>query len=169
MVRSMKPTLRQAPLHPRTLGYLGRALSLELSAVQQYLTQGTLADAWGLTEAAARFRAETVEELRHAERIVQHMLSLGVAPNASALRPAAVARSLRDLLLQDARLESEIVGLYAQASNFCQRIGDQGSGALFESLLADEVHHAREIDDWLAELEGAGQPRWPAGEARAHF
>lgn len=165
----MKPTLRQGPLHPQTLGYLGRALSLELSAVQTYLTQGSLAEAWGLAEAADRFRAETVEEMRHAERIVQHMLALGVAPNASALRPAAVGRSLRDLLLQDARLESEIVGLYAQALAFSQRIGDQGSAALFQSLLADEIHHAREIDDWLAGLDGAQQPRWPAGEPLETF
>lgn len=165
----MKPTLRQAPLHPQTLGYLGRALSLEFSAVQTYLTQGSLAESWGLAEAAARFRTETVEEMRHAERLVQHMLALGVAPNASALRPAAVGRSLRDLLLQDARLESEIVGLYAQALAFSHRIGDQASAALFQSLLADEVHHAREIDDWLAELEGPQQPRWPAGELRATF
>lgn len=165
----MNPTLRQAPLHPQTLGYLGRALSLELSAVQTYLTQATLVESWGLAEAAARFRAETVEELRHAERLVQHMLALGVSPNASALRPAAVARSLRDLLLQDARLESEIVGLYAQALAFSQRIGDEASAGLFQSLLADEVHHAREIDDWLAQLDGPAQPRWPAGEARATF
>ena len=165
----MKPTQRQAPLHPQTLGYLGRALSLELSAVQQYLTQAVLAESWGLPEAAARFRTETVEEMRHAERLVQHMLGLGVAPNASSLRPAAVGQSLGDLLLQDARLESEIVGLYAQALAFSQRIGDADSGALFQSLLADEVHHAREIDDWLAQLEGPRPAHWSAGEARATF
>jgi bacterioferritin len=165
----MKPTQRQAPLHPQTLGYLGRALSLELSAVQQYLTQATLVESWGLTEAAERFRTETVEEMRHAERIVRHMLGLGVAPNASHLRPAAVAHSLGDLLLQDARLESEIVGLYAQALAFSQRIGDEGSAALFQGLLADEVHHAREIDDWLEQLAGSGEPRWVADEARATF
>lgn len=165
----MKPILRQVPLHPQTLGYLGRALSLELSAVQTYLAQAVLVESWGLADAAARFRAETVEEMRHAERIIQHMLGLGVAPNASALRPAAVGRSLRDLLLQDARLETEIVGLYAQALTFSQRIGDQDGGALFQSLLADEVHHAREIDDWLAQLDGPPQPRWPAEDARASF
>jgi bacterioferritin len=97
------------------------------------------------------------------------MLGLGVAPNASSLRPAAVGQSLGDLLLQDARLESEIVGLYAQALAFSQRIGDADSGALFQSLLADEVHHAREIDDWLAQLEGPRPARWSAGKERATF
>ncbi len=63
--------------HPRVLGYLGRALSLELTAVQQYMTQASLVGLWGDEAAAERFREETVEEMRHAERIVQHMLSWG--------------------------------------------------------------------------------------------
>ncbi len=161
--------MRHARLHPRTLGYLGRALSLELSAVQQYLTQAKLTEAWGLTEATARLRAETIEEMQHAERIVERMLALGVAPNASQLRPAGVAQSLGELLLQDARLESEIVGLYAQAVAFCRRVGDAENGALFETLLDEEVHHAREIDDWLAELHGTNRSRLPSGEPRAYF
>lgn len=63
--------------HPRVLGYLGRALSLELSAVQQYMTQASLVELWGEAEAAERLRQETVEELGHAERLVQRMLQLG--------------------------------------------------------------------------------------------
>ncbi|MFM7754632.1 MAG: ferritin-like domain-containing protein, partial [Cyanobium sp.] len=54
-------------VHPRVLGYLGRALSLELTAVQQYLTQATLTEAWGDGDAARRFRQEMLEEMGHAE------------------------------------------------------------------------------------------------------
>jgi bacterioferritin len=85
-------------VHPRVLGYLGRALSLELSAVQQYMTQASLVELWGLQEEAARFRAETVEEMQHAERIVQRMLAVGVAPAASQLRPVTHAADLVGLL-----------------------------------------------------------------------
>ena len=70
-------------VHPRVLGFLGRALSLELSAVQQYMTQASLVELWGQPEAAIRFRRDTVEEMQHAERIVQRMLALGVAPGAA--------------------------------------------------------------------------------------
>jgi bacterioferritin len=63
-------------VHPRVLGFLGRALSLELTAVQQYMTQASLVGLWGDTASADRFREETVEEMQHAERIVQQMLSL---------------------------------------------------------------------------------------------
>ncbi|MFN9904687.1 MAG: ferritin-like domain-containing protein, partial [bacterium] len=63
--------------HPRILGSLGRALSLELSAVQQYMTHANLAQAWGEEQAAERFRHEAVEEMQHSERIIQRMIQLG--------------------------------------------------------------------------------------------
>lgn len=56
-------------VHPRVLGYLGRALSLELSAVQQYMTQASLVGLWGDAASAERFRRETVEEMQHAEKL----------------------------------------------------------------------------------------------------
>lgn len=153
-------------IHPRVLGYLGRALSLELSAVQQYMTQASLADAWELPDAAARFRVEVVEELRHAERIVQRMLALGVAPNASQLRPAGVARNLVDLLRQDAALESEILALYRDATWFCERIGDREHAEFFGALMNDEQRHALEIAEWLRALGAAAAPD---PDARAYF
>jgi bacterioferritin len=157
--------MRHATVHPRTLGYLGRALSLEYSAVQQYMTQAALAEAWGLKDAADRFRRETVEEMQHAERLVKRMLGLGVSPNASQLRPAGVARNLVDLLRQDAALEAEIVALYDEATRFCRRTGDHENGEFFNGLLQDELHHAAEIDSWL---ESLGVPRHQPDE-RAYF
>jgi bacterioferritin len=158
--------MRSASIHPRTLGYLGRALSLEYSAVQQYMTQAGLADAWGLQDAGDRFRREVVEELQHAERLVKRMLGLGVAPAASQLRPAGVARNLVDLLLQDQALEAEIVALYREATEFCRRIGDAENAAFFQGLLHEEEHHAGEIVAWLESLGAA-----PLGgvDDRAYF
>ncbi|WP_455200396.1 ferritin-like domain-containing protein, partial [Kaarinaea lacus] len=78
----------------RVLGYLGRALSLEFSAVQQYSTQARLVAAWGLSEAAASLSKEADEELQHANRIIDRMLELGVAPNSSQLRPVKLADDL---------------------------------------------------------------------------
>jgi bacterioferritin len=158
--------MRNASIHPRTLGYLGRALSLEYSAVQQYMTQAALAEAWGLREAADRFRREAVEEMQHGERLIKRMLGLGVAPNASQLRPAGVARNLTDLLLQDAALETEIVSLYDEATQFCRRIGDHENAAFFEALLQDEQHHAAELDEWL---ESLGVVRQARVDDRAYF
>ncbi|MEX1323244.1 MAG: ferritin-like domain-containing protein [Synechococcaceae cyanobacterium] len=141
-------------VHPRVLGYLGRALSLELSAVQQYMTQAALVEGWGDGDAAQRFRQETVEEMRHAETIVKRMLTLGVAPAASQLRPAGHGRDLEGLLRQNMVLEDELVNLYAEAVRFCLLVGDGESEAFFRQLWSDEQHHAEELAVWLQSLGG---------------
>jgi len=139
-------------VHPRVLAYLGRALSLELSAVQQYMFQASLAEAWGDAAAAERFRHETVEEMRHAERIVKRMLVLGVAPSASQLRPVSHAGDLAGLLRLNRGLEEELVEHYADAMRFCVLVGDGDSEAFFRDLLAEERQHGEELTAWLASI-----------------
>jgi bacterioferritin len=140
--------------HPRVLGYLGRALSLELTAVQQYMTQASLTEIWGDSEASQRFRAETVEEMQHAERIVARMLALGVAPAASQLQPVTVASDLIGLLEQNAQLERSLIDHYDEASRFCQLIGDHENGPFFTALLEEEQRHGEELSSWLNSLGG---------------
>ena len=152
-------------VHPRVLGYLGRALSLELSAVQQYMTQASLVELWDEGEAAERFRRETVEELQHAERIIQRMLVLGVAPAASQLRPASHASDLVGLLRLNLALETDLINHYAEAVRFCVLVGDGDSQAFFQDLLTDEQHHGEELGDWLRSF---GPSRHPSME-RATF
>lgn len=142
-------------VHPRVLGYLGRALSLELSAVQQYMTQASLLELWGEVEAAQRFRRDTVEEMQHAETIVQRMLSLGVAPAASQLRAVSHAPDLVGLLRLNAALESDLVNHYAEAVRFCLLVGDAANEAFFRGLWSDEQRHAEDLAQWLRSL-GAG-------------
>ena len=142
-----------ANVDQRVLGYLGRALSLELSAVQLYSTQARLVDSWGLAEVAGKFSAEAAEELGHAERIISRMLALGVAPNASQLRPVRLGQSLQELLQSDHAFETELVSLYQDAARHCQRIGDHDNRLFFESLLGEEQAHARELLEWLVQLQ----------------
>lgn len=137
----------------RVLGYLGRGLSLELSAVQLYTTQARLVDTWGLAEVAGKLSAEASEELGHAERIISRMLALGVAPNASQLRPVTLGSDLRALLEHDHAFEEELVKLYSEASSHCARIGDQDNRLFFEALLAEEQAHSVTLKDWLQQLQ----------------
>ncbi|NDG74346.1 MAG: bacterioferritin [Synechococcaceae bacterium WB8_1B_136] len=160
-------------VHPRVLAFLGRALSLELTAVQQYMTQASLLEHWGDQDAANRFREETVEEMQHAERIVKHMLSLGVAPAASQLQPVTHAPDLLGLLEQNAVLENQLIAHYAEATRFCKLLRDQSNEAFFQSLWDEEQHHGEELNAWLRELGGPrrhgyaryGAPRAPRSRA----
>lgn len=140
----------------RVLGYLGRALSLELSAVQMYTTQARLLGIWGLVEESARFRAEAEEELGHAERIIGRMLALSVAPNASQLRPVKLGKDLYETLQIDLAFENELVRLYSEATAHCARQGDQDNRLFFETLLNEEKAHALELTQWLKKLDQSG-------------
>lgn len=141
------------PPDPKILGYLGRALSLELSAVQTYSTQARLVATWGLDEPARRLREESLEEMQHVERIIARMLALGVAPSASQLRPAAVGPNLLALLQADYDFEMELVQLYYDAATHGARIGSPDDRMFFQTLLEEEQAHARELTQWLAQLD----------------
>ena len=135
------------------LGFLGRALSLEMTAVQQYATQAKLVSAWGLTEEASKLQAESLEEMGHVERVISRMLALGAAPNASILRPVKIGTNLRDLLIADAELERDLVDLYSQAVHHCTRTGDHDNRKFFEDLLREEQEHDVALMAWLKKFE----------------
>jgi len=136
----------------RVLGYLGRALSLELTAVQQYSTQARLVAAWGLTEAAKKLGNEASEEMGHADRIIGRMLALGVAPNASQLRPVALGQNLYELLVKNHAFENELIRLYMEAVRHCAAKADHDNRVFFEALLGEEQAHAQELSEWIEQL-----------------
>lgn len=142
-------------------GYLGRALSLELSAVQLYTTQARLLSGWGMDKAAERLRHEAQEEMGHVERIIARMLARGFAPNASQLRPVALGKDLLSLLHIDQRFEMELVALYQDAVNFCTRSQQHDDWVFFAELLGEEQQHARELAQWISELQPQDDARRP--------
>jgi bacterioferritin len=118
------------------------------------MTQASLVGVWGDGEAAERFRHETVEEMQHAEKIVQRMLAVGVAPAASQLRAVTHAPDLIGLLRHNTQLENDLISHYTEATRFCVLIGDVTNGDFFRELLNDEQHHGAELSAWLQSLGG---------------
>ena len=139
----------------KVLGYLGRALSLELSAVQLYSTQARLVANWGLDKAAERFRAEAREEMQHVERIIARLLSRGAAPGASQLRPVTTGPDLLALLEFDRQFELELAGLYGDAVEYCRLNGEVNDLHFFQVLLEEEQQHGAVLDAWINSLPNA--------------
>jgi len=137
-----------ATTDPKVLGYLGRALSLELTAVQQYLTLSRLLVLRGFEEIAQNFKHEAQEEMVHVERIISRMLVLGAAPNATQLRPARLGNSLPALIASAQSLEAEIVLFYEQAVKHCSLADDFDNRLFFEQLLKEERAHVGAMDEW---------------------
>jgi bacterioferritin len=132
---------------PRTLGWLSRALTHEMSALQQYLAQSVLARLWGDAALAAKLRHEALEEMEHAERLMERLILLGVAPSAGNLPPARLGRGVDDLLAADRQLELDAVRLYQEAAAHARRMRDGDSVALLEAILEEERAHVQELDD----------------------
>lgn len=144
---------------PRLNGYLSRALSHELAAVQQYLMQATLAGLWGMADMSARLRTDVKEELIHAERLMARMLVLGIPSNATQLPPVRTGRSVEEMLQIDRILEIEAIRVYEEGMHYCARTRDNETHALFASILQDELGHLEELDRMLTELhQGAISP-----------
>lgn len=135
----------------KILGYLGRALSLELTAVQQYLTAARLLKLRGFEDVARKCEHESKTEMEHVERIIGRMLVLGVAPNASRLRPAVLRSSLPDLISAIEKLEAEIISFYQQAVNHCRTVNDYDNRVFFERLMEEERIHSGSLSSWHRE------------------
>jgi bacterioferritin len=125
--------------HPRVLGYLGRALSLELSAVQQYMTQASLVELWGDTAAAERFPPGDGGRDASCRTDCATHAQPRRGPgrfSAEALQPRP---DLAGLLRLDAALEADLIQHYAEAVRFCVLIGDAESEAFFRTLWSEEA------------------------------
>lgn len=136
---------------PRTLGWLNRALAHELGAVQQYLAQSVLARCWGEQSLADDLRREASEELGHAERLMERLILMGVAPNASGLAPARLGRDVNQLLLANRQMELDAVHLYQDAFSHASRVRDGEVAALMRSILEEEKSHLANLDHMIME------------------
>lgn len=134
---------------PRTLGWLQRALTHELGAVQQYMAQAVLAGLWGETALADELRQEAQQELGHAQALMQRLIELGAAPAAGAMAPARLGRNPAELWAANQVLEREAVSLYEQAWAHAQRLRDHDTAALLHPILQDEAAHLQGIDALL--------------------
>ena len=130
---------------PRTLGWLSRALSHEMRAVQQYLAQSVLARLWGNESLSQSLRHEAVEEMVHAERLMERLILLGVSPSAGNLPPARLGQNVEEMLEADHALEVDAVRLYEEALAHTKRMRDTDNAQLLEDILGEEIAHVQEM------------------------
>ena len=125
----------------KVIDYLNRAIRSELTAVSQYWLHYRLQDHWGLAHMAAKSRAESIEEMHHADRLIERCLFLEGHPNLQKLDPLRIGQSPREALEADLAAEHEARELYREAREHCLSVGDHVSGELFKDLMIDEEGH----------------------------
>ncbi|TRW97361.1 bacterioferritin [Paracoccus sp. M683] len=125
----------------KVIDYLNAALRSELTAVSQYWLHYRLQEDWGYGRIAEKSRAESIEEMNHADRLIQRIIFLEGHPNLQKLDPLRIGQNLKETLEADLAGEHDARTLYIEARDHCEKVGDYVSKDLFEDLIADEEGH----------------------------
>jgi bacterioferritin len=125
----------------KVVEYLNKALRHELSAVNQYWLHYRLLDSWGYKDLAGQWRKESIEEMQHADRLVERILFLEGFPNMQMVDPLRIGQNVKEVLDADLAAEMSARALYQEAATHCHAAKDYVTRDLFEKLMADEEHH----------------------------
>jgi bacterioferritin len=120
---------------------LNESLKHELGAINQYWLHYRLLQNWGFTKLAAKERAESIEEMQHADRLVDRIIFLEGHPNLQTVAPLRIGQNLKEVLECDLKGEHDAHVLYSKARETCRKAKDFVTMELFEKLLMDEEGH----------------------------
>lgn len=134
----------------KVIEYLNAALRSELTAVSQYWLHYRLQEDWGFGRIADKSRAESIEEMHHADKLIQRIIFLEGHPNLQRLDPLRIGENLKETMEADLAGEHDARNLYIEARDHCEKVGDYVSKNLFEELIGDEEGH---IDFLETQLE----------------
>jgi bacterioferritin len=135
---------------PKVIDYLNQGLRSELTAVNQYWLHYRMLDNWGYRKLAAKERAESIEEMHHADKFIDRIIFLDGLPNLQQLNPLKIGETIREVLESDLEGEYEARALYSEAREVCRVAADYVSMALFEELLKDEEGHIDFLETEIA-------------------
>jgi bacterioferritin len=142
----------------RTIEFLNEQLTAELTAINQYFLHAKMQENWGYTTLAAHTRAESIDEMRHAETLTDRILFLEGLPNYQRLLALRVGETVPEQFRCDMAIEVEAVARLREGISHMRSVGDVTSANLFESILADEEHHVDYLETQLALIEKLGEP-----------
>jgi bacterioferritin len=139
---------------PAVIALLNQALKEELTAINQYFLHAELCESWRYAKLARFIKKQSIDEMKHAEALIERILFLDGAPTMTETMKLTVGQNVKEQLESDLALEVGAVEMYNNAIKACREAGDDASRDLFSKLLKDEEEHA----DWLeAQLHLIGE------------
>ena len=139
------------------LQLLNEQLTSELTAINQYFLHSKMQDNWGFTELAAHTRAESFEEMRHAEAITDRILLLDGLPNYQRLFSVRIGQTVREQFESDLAIEMEVVERLRPGIALCREHRDTTSAILLETIMADEENHIDYLETQLELMNSLGE------------
>jgi bacterioferritin len=131
--------------NPEVIDALNRALTIELTAINQYFCQAKMCMNWGYHKLGKKHYEESMGEMKHAEKLIDRILFLDGVPEIARYDVIRVGTNVKEQLENDLKLEMGGVAAYNQAIDLCIRLKDGGTRELLESILVESEEHV----DWL--------------------
>lgn len=126
---------------PKTIEWLNTALKAELTAINQYFLHSRMLKDWGVTKLAKKEYDESIEEMNHADTIIERILFLGGLPNLQDLGKLHIGETVEEILQCDMKLEDHAVPMYRDAVEHCENVRDYGTRDILQAILVEEEEH----------------------------
>jgi bacterioferritin len=146
----------------QVLDFLNEQLSAELTAINQYFLHARMQHNLGWVKLAAHTRAESIDEMRHAETLADRILFLEGLPNFQRLFPLRIGQTITEMLRADLAVEVEAVDRLRRGIAHMRGVADITSANIFEAILADEETHIDYLETQLGLVEQLGEPLYLA-------
>jgi bacterioferritin len=130
---------------PKIVDYLNKILKNELTAVNQYFLHARMFKNWGLTKLDNAEYEESIDEMKHADRLIERILFLEGLPNLQDLGRLRIGENTEEILAADLAFELESIPILRAAIAYCEESTDYVTRELFEDILEGEEEHV----DWL--------------------
>jgi bacterioferritin len=130
---------------PKVIRFLNQVLKAELTAINQYFLHAEMCENWGYQRLAKLTKKESIEEMTHAEKLMERILYLDCTPNMTDYFKVNIGATVETQLKNDLQLEYDAVKRLNEGIKVCVAAGDNGSRDLAQKILDDEEHHI----DWL--------------------
>jgi bacterioferritin len=144
----------------KVLELLNETLKNELTAINQYWLHYRMLDNWGVKRLADYERHESIDEMKHGDRLAERILFLEGLPNFQMLGRLRIGETVEEILKADLDLEREAVDQLRGAVVHCEQVRDFVSRELFESILASEESHIDFLETQFELIERMGLPNY---------
>ncbi len=148
------------------LEFLNEVLTAELTAINQYFIDSKMMASWGYQRLADKVRADSIDEMGDAEKLIDRILYLEGLPNLQRLGSVRVGESVPEKLALALTLETEAINRLNRGIPVCIQQGDHGSRELLELILAGEEEHADWLETQLGLIAQVGEVQYLAQQIR---
>ena len=151
--------------NPTVVKVLNSLLADELTAINQYIVHSEMCSNWGYGKLHDAIEKRAIEEMKHAESLIERLLFLEGLPTVSKLNPIRIGKAVKDMLAADTESEAGAVKAYNEAIRIAVEAADNGSRELLDKVLKDEEAHIDWLEAQRDQIEQMGIENYLANQA----